>query len=96
MSLELLIPFSSGSVFASRVVMAGIRGLGTAHPCPICLAHKSELNVYSNEWDYHDAEEVQDLMHVILCPTSKPNDVAAAEDRLEGMDFCVHLVRSES
>ena len=65
--------------------MAGIRGLGTAYPCPVCLVPKKDLALHAEEWEYRNALERRRLGLIVEdekeAATSREKAAKALEDK---------------
>ncbi|TEB26008.1 hypothetical protein FA13DRAFT_1636737, partial [Coprinellus micaceus] len=73
--------------FEEQVVMAGIRGLGTAYPCPVCLVPKSDLALYTDEWEYRDAADRHHLGLIVEDPSRSAGARKKAAKALEDKSF---------
>ncbi|KAH6906920.1 hypothetical protein BKA70DRAFT_1372268 [Coprinopsis sp. MPI-PUGE-AT-0042] len=72
--------------YEEQVIMAGIRGINTSHPCPVCLVTKDDLNKYCDVWEPQDPREAQDLYEVIE-GTDKQDIINEIVEELKKMGF---------
>ncbi|KAF6759534.1 hypothetical protein DFP72DRAFT_1100990 [Ephemerocybe angulata] len=75
--------------YEEQVVMASVRGLGTPHPCPVCLVHEDDLNKFSRDWEYRDAVKTGALVAIALDESKTDEEIQSARDDLKAMDFRV-------
>ncbi|KAF6744235.1 hypothetical protein DFP72DRAFT_1095451 [Ephemerocybe angulata] len=75
--------------YEEQVVMASVRGLGTPHPCPVCLVHEDDLNKFSRDWEYRDAVKTGALVTIALDESKTDEEIQSARDDLKEMDFRV-------
>lgn len=80
------------SLICARAVMAGIRGLNTPHPCPVCLVTTDDLMKYAPVWEYRDGQKNHELIKTAKTSQSAM-DRAKATEQLEDMDLRVIEVR---
>ncbi|KAF6743131.1 hypothetical protein DFP72DRAFT_1102075 [Ephemerocybe angulata] len=73
--------------YEEQVVMAATRGIGTAHPCPVCLVHKDDLATYADQWELRD----HIMRHTLALAAADRSKSAAARrkalDKLNSQSF---------
>jgi hypothetical protein len=73
--------------------MAGIRGVNTSHPCPICLVTKEDLDQYITPWVPRNAQETQGLVSLAL-ENGDDEIVDGIEEQLKDIGFRLIDVRA--